>query len=84
MTNQDDIIIHMARLYGTPVQEQNAEVEYRFTIEQLGLLISTVTILERGACAKVCESFKTGNSATYIDDDWADMCADAIRARGVQ
>lgn len=29
--------------------------------------------------AKVCEGFKTGNSATYIDDDWADMCAEAIR-----
>lgn len=74
MTNQDDIIIRMARLYGTPVQEQNAEVEYRFTIEQLGLLISTVTILERGACAKVAESF-----GKYESD-----VADAIRARGVQ
>lgn len=29
--------------------------------------------------AKVCEGFKQGNSATYIDDDWADMCAAAIR-----
>lgn len=36
---------------------------------------------EREACAKVCESFKQGNSATYIDDDWADMCAAAIRER---
>ncbi len=36
---------------------------------------------EREACAKVCESFKQGNSETYIDNDWADMCAAAIRAR---
>ena len=31
-----------------------------------------------------CEGFKQGNSATYIDDDWADMCAEAIRARGTK
>jgi hypothetical protein len=35
---------------------------------------------EREACAKVCESFG-GNGPGYIDDDWAAMCADAIRAR---
>lgn len=35
---------------------------------------------EREACAKVCESFG-GNGSGYIDDDWAAMCADAIRAR---
>ena len=29
--------------------------------------------------AKVCQSFKLGNGS-YIDDDWADMCIDAIRA----
>jgi hypothetical protein len=40
-----------------------------------------VAAAEREACAQVCESFKQGNSATYIDDDWADMCAQAIRAR---
>ena len=41
-----------------------------------------VAAKEREACARVCEGFKQGNSATYIDDDWADMCAAAIRARG--
>ena len=41
-----------------------------------------VAAKEREACALVCEGFKQGNSATYIDDDWADMCAAAIRARG--
>lgn len=35
---------------------------------------------EREACAKVCESFG-GNGSGYIDDDWAAMCANAIRAR---
>ena len=40
-----------------------------------------VAAKEREACALVCEGFKQGNSATYIDDDWADMCAAAIRAR---
>ena len=38
-----------------------------------------VAAKEREACARVCEGFKQGNSATYIDDDWADMCAAAIR-----
>jgi len=38
---------------------------------------------EREACAKVCESFATGCPG-YIDDDWARMCADAIRARGAK
>lgn len=37
-------------------------------------------MIEREACAKVCESFG-GNGSGYIDDDWAAMCADAIRAR---
>ncbi|MDR6768666.1 hypothetical protein J2W88_003970 [Acidovorax delafieldii] len=42
-----------------------------------------IAIVRRDAleeAAKVCEGFKQGNSATYIDDDWADMCAAAIRA----
>jgi len=43
-----------------------------------------VAAKERDACAQVCEGFKQGNSATYIDDDWADMCAEAIRARGTK
>ncbi len=33
---------------------------------------------ERERCAQVCESFG-GNGAGYIDDDWARMCAAAIR-----
>ncbi|MDR7094122.1 hypothetical protein [Hydrogenophaga laconesensis] len=48
------------------------------TLERFAQLVAAH---EREECAKVCESFKQGNSATYIDDDWADMCAAAIRAR---
>lgn len=33
---------------------------------------------ERERCAQVCESFG-GNGSGYIDDDWARMCAAAIR-----
>jgi hypothetical protein len=59
----------------------------RIFVEPLAKLFSEIAWnaavrAEREACAKVCESFKQGNSETYIDDDWADMCADAIRARG--
>ena len=46
------------------------------------LVAAKAAAKEREACAQVCEGFKQGNSATYIDDDWADMCAAAIRARG--
>lgn len=33
---------------------------------------------ERERCAQVCEGFG-GNGSGYIDDDWAAMCAAAIR-----
>ena len=36
------------------------------------------TKAERERCARVCESFG-GNGPGYIDDDWARMCAAAIR-----
>lgn len=48
----------------------------------LARIVRKAVAAEREACALVCEGFKQGNSATYIDDDWADMCAEAIRARG--
>ena len=53
----------------------------RFCFERFAALVAAK---EREACAQVCEGFKQGNSATYIDDDWADMCAEAIRARGTK
>jgi hypothetical protein len=36
------------------------------------------TLAERERCALICESFG-GNGPSYIDDDWAQMCAAAIR-----
>lgn len=36
------------------------------------------TLAERERCALVCDSFG-GNGPGYIDDDWARMCAAAIR-----
>ena len=83
MTKEDQLlnkseIIRRARLYGTPVQEQNAEVEYRFTLEELGLLLSTACVIEREACAKLVENF-----AIDMDDEWVcGKAAEAIRARG--
>jgi hypothetical protein len=70
-----DDIINLARQHGKPVQEQNAEVEYLFTLEGVNALLAA----EREACAKVCD-------ARCIADGWegcyADECAAAIRARG--
>lgn len=67
-------------------EEARAEIiRQRARIEELersaSLVAAQAAAEEREACAKVCESFKQGNSATYIDDDWADMCAEAIRER---
>jgi hypothetical protein len=70
-----DDIINLARQHGKPVQEQNAEVEYLFTLEGVNALLAA----EREACAKVCD-------ARCIADGWegfyADECAAEIRARG--
>ena len=52
------------------------------TNSPLARIVRKAVAKEREACALVCDGFKQGNSATYIDDDWADMCAEAIRARG--
>lgn len=66
----------LARQYGKPVQEQNAEVEYLFTLEGVEALLAA----EREACAKVAEN---GN---FLHDDspeakFGKACAAAIRAR---
>jgi branched-subunit amino acid aminotransferase/4-amino-4-deoxychorismate lyase len=65
MTRED--IINLARQHGKPVQEQNAEVEYLFTLEGINALLAA----EREACAVLCEHYRS---------DW-DM-AETIRARG--
>ncbi len=41
----------LARQYGKPVQEQNAEAEYLFTLEGVEALLAA----EREACAKDAE-----------------------------
>jgi hypothetical protein len=61
-----DDIINLARQHGKPVQEQNAEVEYLFTLEGVNALLAA----EREACAKVC------------DDEGLHITASIIRARG--
>jgi branched-subunit amino acid aminotransferase/4-amino-4-deoxychorismate lyase len=69
MTRED--IINLARQHGKPVQEQNAEVEYLFTLEGVNALLAA----EREACATACEEF-------YSIEWLAQHCAAAIRARG--
>jgi hypothetical protein len=68
MTRED--IINLARQHGKPVQEQNAEVEYLFTLEGVNALLAA----EREACATACEEF-------YSIEWLAQHCAAAIRAR---
>ena len=74
MTRDD--IIRMARQHCKPVQEQNAEVEYLFTLEGIEKLLAA----EREACAKVCEARYMGDNNR--EDMEAKRCAAAIRARG--
>jgi hypothetical protein len=74
MTRDD--IINLARQHGKPVQEQNAEVEYLFTLEGINALLAA----EREACAKVCDARYMGDNNR--EDMEARRCAEAIRARG--
>ncbi len=75
-----DEIIAMARQSGFDTyKNETAGVEGYDCTEELERFAALVAAKEREACAQVCEGFKQGNSATYIDDDWADMCAAAIR-----
>ena len=69
-----DEIIAMAKEAGFPPHIVDAGAN-----RELARFADMVEEKEREACAQVCEGFKQGNSATYIDDDWADMCAAAIR-----
>jgi hypothetical protein len=67
MTRED--IINLARQHGKPVQEQNAEVEYLFTLEGVNALLAA----EREAI------IQTMPGGSCVDPQW--VC-DAIRARG--
>ncbi len=71
-----DEAIRWARQHGKPVQEQNAEVEYLFTLEGINALLAA----EREACAKVCDARYMGDNNR--EDMEARRCAAAIRARG--
>lgn len=72
MTTDD--IICMAREAG--VSDGIAGSRMSAALERFAALVAAA---EREACAQVCGTFKQDD---YIDSDWADMCAAAIRARG--
>ena len=76
MSKED--IIAMAR-EANPEHDLTAMLPFLSRFAALAAALAAAK--EREACALVCDGFKQGNSATYIDDDWADMCAAAIRAR---
>ncbi len=61
----------MARQYGKPVQEQNAETEYLLSLDGVAALLAA----ERAACADICDQHATCEGV-------AQLCAEAIRARG--
>jgi hypothetical protein len=74
--NED--IINLARQHGKPVQEQNAEVEYLFTLEGVNALLAA----EREACAKVALAVDDQGS---VNQRWMQKrIAAAIRARSQQ
>jgi hypothetical protein len=68
--NREDII-RMARQYGKPVQEQNGEVEYLFSLEGVTALLAA----ERATCADICDQHASIEGI-------AQRCAAEIRARG--
>jgi len=67
----------LARQYGKPVQEQNAEVEYLFTLEGVEALLAA----EREACAKVCDAHVRTLAQGGREALVAGICAAAIRER---
>jgi hypothetical protein len=82
--NREDII-KLARQHGKPVQEQNAEVEYLFTLEGVNALLAA----EREACAVAAWSagMDVHNNAAGLFCDAREtgaQCAAAIRARSTR
>jgi hypothetical protein len=73
-----DDIINLARQHGKPVQEQNAEVEYLFTLEGVNALLAA----EREACAAVCEDDPSKAGEWPVDAPTGGYYAEIIRARG--
>jgi branched-subunit amino acid aminotransferase/4-amino-4-deoxychorismate lyase len=70
MTRED--IINLARQHGKPVQEQNAEVEYLFTLEGINALLAA----EREAV--IAQAIEQG----FVSESYAEQFRAAIRARG--
>ena len=50
-----------------------------YTAKQMHKFAEKAVLLEREACAKVCEEYETANDITAV---WLNIVADAIRARG--
>jgi hypothetical protein len=72
MTRDD--IINLARQHGKPVQEQNAEVGYLFTLDGVNALLAA----EREACVQIVEA----EAMQYAEPVWAVEIINDIRARG--
>lgn len=70
MTKDD--IIKLARQHGKPVQEQNAEIEYMFTLEGVNALLAA----EREAV--IAQAIEQG----FVSESYAEQLRAAIRARG--
>jgi hypothetical protein len=68
-------IIQWGRQTSALVQEQNADVKYLMTAEELGDFAKLVAAHEREACAKVCAEMHLEG------EDDCGSAADAIRAR---
>ena len=60
--------------------DQNREYKsWHCSTQHLMTLVERVVAEEREACAKVCDGYSDGRHANM-----ADLCAEAIRARGEQ
>jgi hypothetical protein len=72
-----DEIIEMAKKAGFVEKDALFRSVYLANIKDLEAFAKLVAEKEREACAKVCEEYDNGRHANA-----ADLCADAIRARG--
>ena len=70
-------IIDMAKQAGFDPHDMSADFTCNF--DNIEALVKLVAEHEREACAKVCDGYSDGRHANM-----ADLCAEAIRARGEQ
>ena len=73
-----DEIIEMAREAGFDWSGKDLIFECFICTEELEAFAKQIAEKEREACAKVCEEYDNGRHANA-----ADLCAEAIRARGL-